>query len=136
MADRYYLMSKDTGEGPYLIGELTRLRKDEYQFKYSIKGTEFPRWFMRIPRMGDIGKTYGTQEVLYYILYRIVPEEGEWAADVLMEQNNMQSYNEWELLESLINQHLLHKVDTQPFCDSHQLFYFYPEIPKNANRFD
>ena len=30
----YYIMSKDIGVGPELIGKLERLSKDDYQFRY------------------------------------------------------------------------------------------------------
>ena len=136
MADSYYLLSKDTGDGPYLLGILMRLGEDEYEFKYLIKGDRFPHWFMQIPRLGDISRVYKTQEVLHYIIYRVVPEDDEWAAEVIMKNNGLRYYDEWTILELLINQHAQHMPHEQPLCDSHQLFYFYSEIPKNANRFD
>ncbi|MCL2631848.1 MAG: hypothetical protein FWD45_01995 [Coriobacteriia bacterium] len=135
MSDKYYLMSKDIGDGPYLIGELTRTANSEYQFRYLIKGSRFPHWFMQIPRMNEIDKTYQTREVLGYILYRVVPEEDEWAADVLMQQNNITSYDEWTILESLIAQHERYRTDNSPLSDSQQLFYFYKEVPENAHTF-
>ena len=136
MADRYYLLSKDIGDGPYLMGLLTRPNKGEYQFRYMISGTDFPEWFMEIPHMEDIDKTYGTQFVQHLILYRMVPAEGTWGADILMKQSGVSEYDEWEMLESLIVQHELYKINDAPLCDSHQLFYFYEEIPAHANRFD
>jgi len=56
--EKYFLLSKDIGDGPYLLGELTRLSKGEYEFTYMIKGGEFPEWFMSIPGMETIAKTY------------------------------------------------------------------------------
>ncbi|MCL2044965.1 MAG: hypothetical protein FWG88_01080 [Oscillospiraceae bacterium] len=136
MPDKYYLMSKDTGSGPHLIGQLSRLGKGEYEFKYLINATAFPHWFMQIPRLPDITKTYRSQEVLYYILYRVVPESDEWAAEVLMNEYGLKNYDEWTILELLINQHLIDKMDGQPLSDSQQLFYFYSEIPSNAHTYN
>ena len=136
MVERYYLMSKDLGDGPHLIGELSRLRKDEYQFRYMISADQFPQWFMQIPRFWDIRRTYETEEVMWLIINRLVPSEGSWAADALMQQNGIEQYDEWDLLESLIEQYEQYQLDTQPLCDSHQLFYFYKQIPANAHRYD
>ena len=136
MAERYYLLSKDTGDGPHLMGEMTRLAQGEYEFKYLIKGTKFPYWFMQIPRMPEIEKTYKTLEVLHYIIYRVVPESDGWAAEVLMKENGILDFDEWILLELLLEQHSVHMDDSQPLCDSHQLFYFYETIPDNAKRYD
>ena len=135
MAEQYYLMSKDTGDGPYLIGKLMRLGKNKYRFEYMTKGKTLPQWFMQIPRLAEI-KSYDTREVLHYIIYRCVPEQGEWAADILMKHHGIKEYDEWTLLETMIAQHRNIKIDDQPYSDSHQLFYFYSEIPTNANRYD
>ncbi|MCL2136681.1 MAG: hypothetical protein FWH40_04055 [Coriobacteriia bacterium] len=136
MAESYYLMSKDIGDGPYLLGKLSRIKKGEYQFRYMVNAPDFPYWFMQIPRLNDLDKTYQSQEVLSYIIYRIVPDQSEWASGILMQQNGISDYDEWELLVSLIEQHSQHSIDGQPFCDSNQLFYFYTEIPAQAHRFD
>ena len=113
-----------------------RVGVGDYKFRYMIKGTQFPEWFMQIPRLGDMQKVYDTREVLHYIIFRVVPEDGEWAADVIMKQYGLSKYDEWVILETLIEQHKRYKLDVQPLCDSHQLFYFYSEIPGNARRFD
>ena len=136
MAEKYYLMSKDTGNGPYLMGELKRLGKGEYQFRYLINGGRFPQWFMQIPRLGEISRVYGTQEALYYIIHRLVPEKGSWEAGILMKQNGVAKYDEWDLLESLVASHEQYKVGKPPLCDSHQLFYLYSIIPSHAKRYD
>ena len=136
MADRYYLMSKDIGDGPYLIGELTRPESGEYRFRYLIDGSAFPAWFMQLPGLRDISKTYGTRETVHLIIYRIVPQEHSWEAGILMRQVGVSDYDEWDLLEFLIKQHERYRADSTPLCDSHQLFYLYSEIPPNANRFD
>ena len=136
MAKRYYLLSKDIGDGPYLIGELSHPDYGEYQFRYMIDGERFPRWFMQLPRMRDTKKVYGTRETLHLIIYRIVPQEGTWEAGILLNQFPDTHYDEWDLLELLLEQHERYRADDSPMCDSHQLFYFYKEIPKNANRFD
>ena len=136
MSEYYYLLSKDIGDGPHLIGQLTRSGKGQYQFRYMFRDPGFPHWFMRIPRMADSQKLYTNQEVLNGILLRAVPEQGEWAASLLMKQNGIAEYDEWALLESMIELHRRLGFDRQPFCDSHQQFYFYSEIPDNARRYD
>ena len=136
MADKYYLMSKDIGDGPYLIGEMLRLEPGEYRFRYLINGNRFPQWFMQMPGLRDISKTYGSRETLHMIIYRLVPQENSWEAGILMRQNGISEYDEWELLESLIEQHEYYKAHPAPLCDSHQLFYLYTEIPHHTNRFD
>ncbi|MCL1912553.1 MAG: hypothetical protein FWG10_01390 [Eubacteriaceae bacterium] len=135
MAEKYYLMSKDTGNGPCLMGELQRLGKGEYQFRYLVEGGMFPEWFMQIPGMGDISRVYSTKEALYYIINRLVPEEGSWEAGVLMGQNGIAEFDEWDLLESLVAMHGQYQAGKPPLCDSHQLFYFYPSIPDHAKRY-
>ena len=119
-----------------MIGEIQRPQKGEYQFRYLIRGERFPEWFLQIPGMRDIRRTYGTRETLAYIIYRIVPEEGSWAAGALMGCHGLEVYDAWAILESLIAQHMRYGLDAQPFCDSHQIFYFYPEIPADAHRYD
>ena len=136
MADTYYLMSKDTGDGPHLIGALKQLRKGDYQFRYMIRGDRFPAWFLQIPGFRDVSRIYGTQEVTRWIMNRLVPVEGAWAADIVMKQNNIKKYDPWALLESLVAQYARCGISDMPLCDSHQLFYFYNAIPANANRYD
>ena len=136
MADKYYLLSKDVGDGPYLIGELSKHANNQYGFKYLIKGEKFPKWFMQLPRMASIKKTYSSNETLYYLIFRIVPEEESWQASILMKQFDLDAYDPWTILESLIEQHEQINPDEAPLCDSHQFFYIYKEIPENANRFD
>ena len=134
--DKYYLLSKDVGDGPYLMGELKRLSKNEYQFQYLIKGDKFPEWFMKIPGMDDLTKVYETKEVKDKIIHRVTPREGTFHAIGMMKQNNVSKYDEWILLESQMALHEKYKTDKFPMSDSHQIFYFYPEIPRRVNRFD
>ena len=138
MADRYYLLSKDTGGGPSLIGELRRLRRGDYQFRYMLRGDRFPEWYLQIPGLRDIHQLYGSREARRFILHRVVPEEESWAADVLMQQHAIKGYDEWDMLEALIVQHAQYEneSDPLPLCDSNQIFYFYREIPEDANRYD
>jgi len=136
MADRYYLLSKDTGDGPYLLGNLARVSKGEYVFNYMIAGDKFPEWFMQIPGMPDTAKTYETQEVKEKIIHRVTPREGTFNAEGMMAQNGVPEYDEWDLLESQIAHHERLRTDKFPLSDSHQIFYFYAEMPRRVNRFD
>ena len=128
MAEKYYLKSKDVGEGAYLIGELVRLAKGEYRFRYMLPGDRFPDWYVQIPGFRDTRRIYETQEVKRYIIHRIVPDEGTWAARVIMAQNGITAYDEWDILVALIDQHALYQFGSQPLSDSHELFYFYSTI--------
>jgi hypothetical protein len=136
MLNKYYLLSKDIGDGPYLLGELVRLSRGEYSFRYMIKGNRFPEWFMEIPEMRDMGRIYDTEEVKNFIIHRITPRESTWLANELMKQNGITIYDEWDILESQMETHDKYKVDKYPLSDSHEHFYFYPEIPRRVNRYD
>ena len=136
MPNKYYLLSKDTGDGAHLIGELERIVKGEYRFSYLISGAVFPEWFMQIPGMPDMGKVYGTDEVKEKIIHRVTPRSGSKNALDMMAQNCVPEYDEWDLLESQMRLHEKYKTDRYPLSDSHQIFYFYPEIPQRVNRYD
>jgi hypothetical protein len=136
MIEKYYLLSKDTGQGPNLIGLLERIDKDVYSFKYMIKGEKFPEWFMKIPGLDDINATYGTEDVKKNIIYRVTPRQGTELAVRLMKQNDVPVYDEWDLLRSQIAVHDKYKSDIFPLSDSHQIFYFYDKIPRKVNRYD
>jgi len=136
MADRYYLLSKDVGDGAYLLGELARIAKGEYRFNYMINGTDFPQWFMQIPGMSDLEKTYETEEVKDRIIHRVTPRFGSTNALDMMAQNGLHEYDEWDLLESQISLHEKYRTDRYPLSDSHQIFYFYSEMPRRVNRYD
>ena len=134
--DRYFLLSKDTGQGAYLIGLLTRTAKGEYTFEYMINKPEFPEWFMKIPGMDDLNKVYNTDEVKKLIIHRVTPREGTFLASILMKEHNVSVYDEWDLLELQMSIHNKYKPDIFPLSDSHQIFYFYEDIPKKVNRYD
>ena len=136
MRDRYYLCSKDIGDGPYLLGELTRDGDREYSFRYMIKGSKFPEWFMSIPGMENVDEVYGTEKVLDCIIHRVTPREGTTNAGILMRYNNVPVYDEWDLLESQMAAYDRCKKTKFPLSDSHELFYFYSEIPRKVNRYD
>ena len=136
MADRYYLLSKDTGEGAHLLGELVRVAKGEYRFSYMICGDAFPEWFMKIPGMPDLTRIYDSDAVKECIIHRVTPRAGTVNASDMMVQNGLGEYDEWELLESQIKLYDKLKTDRYPLSDSHQIFYFYSEIPKRVNRYD
>ena len=134
--EKYYLLSKDTGQGPYLIGVLQRAEKKQYVFKYMINRQEFPEWFMKIPGFDDLNTIYGTEAVKEHIIHRVTPKEGTKLALLLMNQNKVPVYDEWDLLQSQIEMYDKVKSDIFPLSDSHQIFYFYENIPKKVNRYD
>jgi len=55
MTNKFYILSKDLGDGPHLMGVLERLDGLTYTFKYLLKGepTE-EQWFLKIPGFNDI----------------------------------------------------------------------------------
>ena len=72
LSNFYYIMSKDIGVGPELIGKLERLSKDDYQFHYLFGNKDkFPNIFVHIPDMDDTQKIYNTQETWLGIMRRI-----------------------------------------------------------------
>jgi len=133
MGDRYYLLSKDVGDGPYLIGELCREGADDYSFRYMIDRPEFPQWFMEIPGMSGIRRTYGTDEVLQCVLHRVVPNAGTRLAQIYKEDLGLESDHPWEMLEALIKRWEGVRTTKYPLSDSHDKFFFYEEIPGGAN---
>lgn len=138
MADIYYLCTKDIGDGPHLIGKLEKLSEDEYQFQYMINADKFPEWFIYIPEMDNIHKVYKKDDTWKYIIRRMVPEKDTFQSKVFEEQFNLSSkdYNEWKYLELAIDFYDTVKGDKFPLCDSHEIMYFYKELPKKVHRYD
>ena len=139
--DYYYLMTKDIGNGPHLIGKLERIDKDNYQFHYMIKSDKFPNILVHIPDMDDTHKLYDTQETWHGIMRRIVPKEGSWACKAIMKEHNLdiEKYNVWDFLVYLAGFHarLMARAHIRrPFHDPYEKFYFYKEIPKRCYRYD
>jgi len=91
---------------------------------------------MQIPGMANLHKSYETKEVKDKIIHRVTPREGTVNAADMMKQNEVLEYNEWDLLKSQMELHEKYKTDKFPLSDSHQIFYFYPEIPRRVNRYD
>ena len=102
MADFYYIMTKDIGVGPELIGKLERLSKEDYQFHYMFGSRDkFPNIVVHIPDMDDTQKIYNTQETWHGIMRRIVPAKGSWVCKTAFEQHglDMEKYNAWDYLD-------------------------------------
>lgn len=141
MNDFYYIMTKDIGVGPHLIGKLERLSKDEYQFQYLIKDKKFPNIMVHIPNMDDTQKIYNTEETWKGIMSRVVPSKDSWACKEIEKEHGLDhsKYNVWDFLDYLYNFHtnLVKKVHRRlPFHDPYERVYFYKELPRRLFRYD
>ena len=138
MADFYYIMTKDIGVGPELIGKLERLSKEDYQFHYMFGNlTKFPNIVVHIPDMDDTQKIYNTQETWHGIMRRIVPSKGSYASEVILKQHGLDKnkYNAWDYLD-YIYQFVQNLTTETPLHDGYERIYFYKEIPKRVIRYD
>jgi len=134
----YYIMSKDIGVGPELIGKLERLSKDDYQFRYLFGNKDkFPNIIVHIPDMDNTQKIYNTQETWHGIMRRVVPSKESFAFKAICKAHKLDpnKYNTWDYLDyiyqfvqSITNGSLLH--------DGYERIYFYKEIPKDVIRYD
>ena len=138
----YYIMSKDIGVGPELIGKLERLSKDDYQFRYLFGNKDkFPNIVVHIPDMDDTQKIYNTQETWHGIMRRVVPSKGSCVCEMIFKQHglDLNKYNPWDYLDYLYQfySNLVSKSHLKtPLHDGYERIYFYKEIPKKVNRYD
>ncbi|MCL1802823.1 MAG: hypothetical protein FWG30_04170 [Eubacteriaceae bacterium] len=132
MANKYFLMSKDIGNGPLAIGELERIGIRKYRFSYSADKGDQHTWLTLIPGLDSNSPGYSNRKVKKSIFGRLIPKKGTWRAKKLSEQFGIAKYNEWDLLECLINQHEALGYSDLPLCDSHQIFYIYKQLPAKA----
>lgn len=97
--DKYYLHAADLGQGYPLVGEVTRLGKNEYQFNYCFK--EFPLPYMEVRGMPDTLKVYDTSEVMQSIFGRLwCFDKSNWRYAQLLEMFNLKEIEEpWQILE-------------------------------------
>lgn len=141
MANLYYIMTKDIGDGPHLIGKLEKLDRENCQFQYMIKGNDFPYFILHLPNLHDVSKVYNTEETWIGIMSHVVPENGSHACRLIQERHGLDPnrYNVWDFLEYLISFHndLTKKAHIRlPFHDSYERIYFYEEIPRRCYRYD
>ena len=136
--DFYYIMTKDIGVGPELIGKLERISKDDYQFRYLFGNKkEFPNIVVHIPDMDDTQKIYNTQETWLGIMRRVVPSKGSFACETIFKAHKLDpnNYNVWDYLD-YIYQFVQDITNGSPLHDGYERIYFYKEIPKQVIRYD
>ena len=143
MAEKYYLLSKNCGDGPYFIGVLERLSKGRYRFKYAFSGEMFPRFFMRIPGLDDPNLEYFDDDVVHGILERVVFEPTHMFIRLFMDTYGLgnisiEEYDPWDALTAMCEDwKKTHPADDiWPMRDCRQLLYFYESLPREVNRFD
>lgn len=143
MAERnyYYIMTKDVGAGPHLIGKLTRLSNVDYQFEYMIAGDKFPNIMTHIPDMDDIHKVYNTDETWNGIMRRVVVSKDSTQCKTFEEFYGLdhEKYNQWDYLERNIKTWEMiceNNYMRVPFGDPYERIYFYKEIPGRCFRYD
>jgi hypothetical protein len=100
-------------------------------------GNTFPRYFMRIPGLNDTGGIY-TGADARGVIRRLVPGRDHMLINEFLEDFGVPEYNEWDLLDSMWEKYRPRPWydGEQPLHDSHEMVYFYKELPKKVNRFD
>jgi len=143
MIDHFYILSKDCGDGPYYIGDLRRLSKGHYKFNYAFTSEKFPKYFMYIPGFEDINSEYYDEDVVKYLLERVVLEPTHMFIRSFMDNYGMtdisvDDYDPWDTLVLMCDDwKRTHPVgDIFPLRDGNQTVYFYESLPKGVNRFD
>jgi hypothetical protein len=133
---QFYLLSKDCGDDPHLIGVLKRLGRSEYSFQYLIKADKFPEWFMWLDGFDEIGKVYESEEAKA-LIHWVVPRPEKLPAMWFQKTYDVPVYDEWLLLCKIADFHnKTNKWDNYPISDSHERIYFNEEVPRGANRYN
>jgi len=138
MVNKFYILSKDLGDGPHLIGILERLENSEYTFKYLIeKEPSEEMWFLKIPGFNDIGKIYTGDKVKDGIIHRMIPEKDHMFIEGFLNQEDMKEYDEWVLLNKLWERwERTHKVTKYPYHDMKERVFLYKSLPERLHRHD
>ena len=138
MTNKFYILSKDLGDGPHLIGILERLDDSTYTFRYLLKEEPTEKqWFLKIPGFNDINRIYTGDKVKDGIIHRMVPEEDHMFINSFLEQESMSVYDEWELLNKLWERwDSVHKVTKYPYHDMKERVYLYKVLPRRLHRHD
>jgi len=97
MKRQLYVTSKEFKKGRRLIGILSE-NDGEYTFQYKL-GEFIPEWFLVIKEFPDISRTYNGSEVERFV-ERIIPSRDAPYLDKIMENANVEKYDEWELLKA------------------------------------
>ena len=128
----YFLMTKDLGNGPHLLGVLRRTDVG-YEFEYA---ADIPKEF-EIPGLLISHNKHYDDNVKNYILHRVVPESTHMFIKEFLQQENMQEYDEWELLNRLWERFRKNNKQTKyPLHDRKQRVYFYKALPGRYHRFE
>ena len=106
-----------TGGKPILIGILTELEKEKYQFEYKIGSSRKP--YLRISEFPDVNKVYTGEDVDNFI-YRIIPRRDNKYANAIMAGHNITEYDVWNLLIACGT------------SDSQDDAYLYEELPEGT----
>ncbi|MCL2009858.1 MAG: hypothetical protein FWG71_04855 [Synergistaceae bacterium] len=84
-----------TGGNPILIGILTELEKEKYQFEYKTNGSR--NRALMISEFTDPSKVYTDDEVNNFI-YRIIPKRDNIYCKGIMKTHGIAEYDVWNLL--------------------------------------
>ena len=99
MIDKVYLYSIDWGDGPELIGTITK-NGAEYSFRY--ENPDDVKWYQIIKPYKDTHRTYGTEEVKSLIRRMVPTDENAYYVPMYLKQYSMTEFDEWELLTRFI----------------------------------
>jgi len=133
--ESFYLLTKDLGFGPSLIGILRKSAKNKYEFKYLFSGKQFPEYHFIIDGMPDPNKVYKGEEVYSSIISWFVPMPQTPEASFLESEfgEKISLDNQWEFLEKLYN---LNKEHCRILQHPREKYFFYSELPERVNRYD
>lgn len=98
MTDKLYLYSIDWGDGPELIGTITKNGGD---YKFSYANPDNVKWYQVIKPYTDTHKVYRTNAVKP-LFRRLIPEENDYYTLDYLKQYSMEKYDEWELLTRFV----------------------------------
>ena len=123
--DKFYIMSKDLGGGPYFLGILTR-KETSYSFIYEEGITKE----YEIPGLPITKRVHLGDSVKTHLIHRIVPEPTHMFIEGFLSQEGMGKYDEWILLNYLWHRFRRNNKQTKyPLHDRKQRTYFYDTLP-------
>ena len=98
MNRKLYVTSKEFREGRILIGILTELSEDNYQFEYKLDG-KVQEWHLPIKEFPDVTKIYNGRDVQRFI-DRMIPKKDSYYVEEALKKVGLVEYNTWEMLKA------------------------------------
>lgn len=130
----FYLLTKDLGFGPSLIGILD-CSVDNSSFKYLFGGKDFPEYHFMINGLSDPLKEYKNEEVNKYILSWLIPDKGSKESYYFESYfgDNFVNKSKCEFLDVLYDFYISKDIHIH---HPRETFYLYKELPEKVIRYD